>query len=120
MIFPATMNRRAFLTHCGAAIVAAPLILPSRARAASQSTPRNTPAVDRTFISRLQPAVVGGGFELPDYWVWCGSPIRGEDGRYHLFASRVPKEVVFHPHWLFRSQIVRAESDTPVGPYRFA
>ena len=32
----------------------------------------------------------------------------------------MPKEVVFHPHWLFRSEIVRAESATPVGPYRFA
>jgi hypothetical protein len=114
------MNRRAFLTQFGAATVAAPLILPSRAWAASQTTPRDTPTAARTFLSRLQPAVAGGGFELPDYWVWCGAPIRGEDGRYHLFASRVPKEVVFHPHWLFRSEIVRAESETPVGPYRFA
>jgi hypothetical protein len=63
-----------------------------------------------TFLSRLQPAVVGGGFELPDYWVWCGAPIRGEDGKYHLFASRVPKTVIFHPHWLFMSEIVRADS----------
>ncbi len=114
------MNRRAFLTQFSTATVAAPLVLQSRARAASQTTPRDTPATARTFISRLQPAVAGGGFELPDHWVWCGAPIRGEAGRYHLFASRVPKEVVFHPHWLFRSEIVRAESDTPVGPYRFA
>ena len=70
----ATMNRRDFLTQFGAATVATPLILQSRVRAASQSTPRSTPAVDRTFISRLQPAVAGGGFELPDYWVWCGAP----------------------------------------------
>ena len=77
-------------------------------------------AVTPPFSSRLEPAVVGGGFELPDDWVWCGAPIRGEDGRYHLFASRVPGELVFHPGWLFCSEIVRAEADTPAGPYRFA
>jgi len=114
------MNRRAFLTQFSAATVAAPLILQSRVQAANTAAPRDTPAAPRTFISRLQPAVVSGGFELPDYWVWCGAPIRGEDRRYHLFASRVPKSVIFHPHWLFMSEIVRAESDTPVGPYRFA
>lgn len=114
------MNRRTFLTRLGTVAVAAPLITPMRARAAKQPAPGVTTATARTFISRLQPAVASGGFELPDHWVWCGAPIRGEDGRYHLFASRVPKEVVFHPHWLFRSEIVRAESDTPVGPYRLA
>jgi hypothetical protein len=120
MTFTDTMNRRAFLTHCSAATVAAPLIFQSGAWAASSGVPRDTPAAPRTFISRLEPAVVGGGFELPDYWVWCGAPIRGEDGKYHLFASRVPKSVPFHPHWLFMSEIVRAESATPAGPYRFA
>ena len=77
-------------------------------------------AAPSSFLSRLQPAVVGGGFELPNYWVWCGAPIRGEDGRYHLFASRVPKDLTFQPHWLFCSEIVRAEAARPEGPYRFA
>jgi hypothetical protein len=40
----AILNRRAFLTQCGAATVTAPLILPSRARAASPSASRGTPA----------------------------------------------------------------------------
>jgi len=114
------MNRRSFLTHFGLAAIASPLIPQIRARAASPPAPGAPAATPRPFISRLQPAVAGGGFELPDYWVWCGAPIRGEDGRYHLFASRVTKEVVFHPHWLFCSEIVRAESATPVGPYRLA
>jgi hypothetical protein len=109
------MNRRTFLNHlahCGAGVAVSPLA----ARAADAG---RSPAA-RAFLSRLQPAVVGGGFELPDHWVWCGAPIRGEDGHYHLFASRIPKTVPFHPHWLFCSEIVRAESDTPVGPYRLA
>src|SRR5512138_3182650 len=114
------MNRRVFLQRCAATALAAPISRPFHARAASQSTPGENPEATRTFISRLQPAVAGGGFELPDFWIWCGAPIRGEDGRYHLFASRVPKSLVFHPHWLFCSEIVRGESETPVGPYRFA
>ena len=76
------MNRRTFLTQLGAVGALAPLSL----RAAEA---KKTPA-GGTFFSRLQPAVVGGGFELPDHWVWCGAPIRGEDGKYHLFASRIP------------------------------
>eukprot|EP01031_Cornospumella_fuschlensis_P050935 gene50935-62295_t len=108
------MNRRTFLTHLGAAAASVPLL--ASARAAEKSPAPTAPK----FISRLQPAVVGGGFELPDHWVWCGAPIRGEDGNYHLFASRIPKTVLFHPHWLFMSEIVRAEPPTPVGPYKFA
>jgi hypothetical protein len=79
---------------------------------------------NRPFIDRLLPAPVGGGFEMPGYWVWCGSPIKaqnpGEDGRYHLFASRWPKALSMSPHWLFNSEVVRAVSDTPEGPYEFA
>lgn len=61
-----------------------------------------------------------GGFRLSDYWVWCGSPIRDDDGTYHLFASRWPKAVSFNPHWLTHSEIVRATSKTPEGPYQLA
>jgi hypothetical protein len=61
-----------------------------------------------------------GGFALDGYWVWGGSAVRGEDGRYHLFASRWPRELAFHPHWLTHSEIVRAVADSPLGPYRFA
>ena len=109
------MKRRLFLKHLGAASLVTPVFTAMPLRAAISDV-TSTP----TFLSRLQPAVARGGFELPDFWVWCGAPIRGEDGRYHLFASRVPKEVPFHPHWLFRSEIVRAEAEKPVGPYRFA
>ena len=72
------------------------------------------------FISKLKPAPIGGGFAMDDYWVWCGSVIKGEDGRYHMFASRWSKEVSFWPYWVTNSEIVRAVSDTPEGPYAFA
>ena len=57
-------------------------------------------------------------FRMPGYWVWCGSPIQGDDGRYHLFASRWTKDVTFL-HWAVNSEIVRASADRPEGPYRF-
>ena len=32
---------------------------------------------------------------MDDYFVWCGSVIRAEDGRYPMFASRWPKATKF-------------------------
>jgi len=66
----------------------------------------------------LHPAPVGGGFAMDDYWVWCGSVIRGDDGRYHMFASRWSKDVGM-VNWATNSRIVRAVSDVPEGPYTF-
>ena len=71
------------------------------------------------FIDRLLPAPVDGGFRMADYWVWCGSVIRGDDGRYHMFAARWPKELPFFDGYKVYSEIVRAASDDPAGPYVF-
>jgi hypothetical protein len=60
-----------------------------------------------------------GGFRMDGYWVWCGSVIKGDDGRYHMFASRVPKDITFHPGWMTNSEIVHAVADKPEGPYAF-
>ena len=73
----------------------------------------------RGFYERLKPAPVGGGFALEDYWVWCGSVLRGEDGRYHMFAARWPKTLSFWPHYFMLSEVVHATADTPEGPYEF-
>jgi hypothetical protein len=70
------------------------------------------------FIDRLLPAPVGGGFSMEDYWVWGSSVIKGEDGRYHMFASRWLKTLGFDK-WVSNSEVVRAVSDTPEGPYSF-
>ncbi|MCF7803531.1 MAG: alpha-L-fucosidase [Candidatus Marinimicrobia bacterium] len=71
------------------------------------------------FRDRLEPAPVDGGFRMEDYWIWGASVIKGDDGRYHMFASRWPRALPFTPHWLTNSEIVRAVSDTPEGPYEF-
>jgi hypothetical protein len=69
------------------------------------------------FHRRLQPAPVGKGFRQDDYWVWCGSVVQGDDGRYHCFASRWSKRYPFFHGYLASSEVVRASSDTPEGPY---
>jgi hypothetical protein len=71
------------------------------------------------FIDRLQPAPVEGGFRMDGYWVWGGSVIKGDDGLYHMFASRWPQNVPFSPNWVTNSEIVHAVAETPVGPYEF-
>jgi hypothetical protein len=68
----------------------------------------------------MLPAPRNGGFQDPDYWIWCGSAIRGEDSRYHLLASRWPRKYPFYWGYCFYSEIVRAVSDRPEGPFEFA
>ena len=67
----------------------------------------------------IQEAPVGGGFQMEGYWVWCGSVIRGDDGQFHMFASRWPKKLPFHPGWMVASEVVHAVAATPEGPYQF-
>lgn len=59
------------------------------------------------------------GFAMDGYWVWDPSVIRGEDGRYHMFASRWPNWLPMHPGWLLGSEVVRAVADSPAGPFEF-
>lgn len=73
---------------------------------------------EEAFIDKLLPAPIGGGFEMKDYWVWGSSVVKGEDGKYHMFASRWSKEVGFG-NWVTNSEVVHAVSNTPAGPYTF-
>jgi alpha-L-fucosidase len=79
--------------------------------------PRRRPV---SFQDRLRPAPVDGGLRQPGYWVWCGTVVKGGDGRYHHYASRWPRGLPFSPHWLTNSEVVHSVSTTPEGPYQFA
>ena len=106
------MKRRTFieLSGKGAALSAMPGIL----SACTSGRDMEEPA----FIDRLLPAPFNGGFRDDNYWIWGSSVIRGEDGRYHMFASRWSKDVGFG-NWVSNSEVVRAVSGTPAGPYTF-
>ncbi len=72
-----------------------------------------------SFIETLLPAPVDGGFRRDDFWIWCGSVIKSDDGQFHMFASAWEKTVAFNPNWLTSSRVVRAVSSTPEGPYTY-
>jgi len=92
----------------------------------------DTPAHEIPLIDRLQPVPKEAGFRMPGYFVWGGSLIYA-DGQYHLFASRWPHEdqripsgdgsvedrVASLSGYRQASEIVRAISADPLGPYRF-
>jgi len=48
---------------------------------------------------------------------WCGSVIQGEDGRYHMFSSRMAHNCGLDV-WSVNSECVRAVSDSPLGPFK--
>jgi hypothetical protein len=70
-------------------------------------------------------------FSSPEYYTWCSSVIKGEDGKYHMFYSRWPHgkratdddsmNYIFDGFrgWLKYSEIAYAVSDSLTGPYKF-
>ncbi len=73
-----------------------------------------------SFFERIQPVPRHGGFRMENYWVWCGSVIADQSGKYHMFASRWPKALPMFAGYIVTSEIVRAVADTPEGPYQYA
>ncbi len=73
-----------------------------------------TPPVASEFSTRLKP--IGRILELPDYHVWCCSPIYAPDGKVHVFYSRWKNEAG-HSGWITCCEIAHAVADRPEGPY---
>jgi hypothetical protein len=73
---------------------------------------------DKSLWFTPQPTPMDAGFRMKEYHVWCGSPTK-VDGTYHLFASRWPIETGFPQGYMAYSEVVRASSESPIGPYRF-
>lgn len=59
-------------------------------------------------------------FQSEGYWVWGSSVVKSPDGKYHMYVSRFPKSLPFHPGWMVASEIVHAVSDKIQGPYTFS
>ncbi|MCK5281471.1 MAG: hypothetical protein KAK04_23120, partial [Cyclobacteriaceae bacterium] len=73
---------------------------------------------DIPIRNRIQPAPKESGFRMDGYWVWGGSMIEA-NGKYHLFASRWIKNEKFPENYRNNSEIVRAISKNPLGPFNF-
>jgi len=72
----------------------------------------------RSLMDRLQPIPHESGFRMDGYWVWGGSVIK-VGSTYHMFASRWPQKNKFPDDYFVESEIVRATSESPLGPYTF-
>lgn len=73
---------------------------------------------DLDLGARVRPLPAGNRFAEPGYFVWCGAPVKGPDGRYHLFYSRWATRYGFAPGWALHSEIAYAVADQPAGPYK--
>jgi hypothetical protein len=74
-------------------------------------------ALDYDFQAMMQPIPATAKFSDPDYYVWCGTMVRGDDGKCHLFYSRWPLQNGFNA-WVTHSEIAHAVGDTPLGPFK--
>ena len=72
----------------------------------------------QTIVFDYEKLPLNSGFKMNGYWIWCGSMIK-VDSTYHLFASRWPKVGPFPEGYRKESEIVRATSKSPLGPFVF-
>lgn len=74
-------------------------------------------------VMNLPTGLVGSSvFQVPGYFVWGGSVVKGDDGKYHmlfsLWESDVP-EGSFVKNWVLESKIGYAVSDFPDRDFKF-
>jgi hypothetical protein len=86
---------------------------------------------DLDLNAQIGEADADGLFSAPDYYTWCSSVVKGEDGKYHMFYSRWPHgkrradddsmNYIFNGFrgWLKYSEIAYAVSDKLNGPYHY-
>ena len=78
--------------------------------------PASAPAADYDLGAMIQPAPATAKFTDPDHYIWCGTMVRGDDGKCHLFYSRWPLKNGFNA-WVTHSEVAHAVGDTPLGPF---
>jgi len=75
-------------------------------------------ADDLDFQKLLRPIPLTAKFELPDYYVWCGTLTKGDDKKYYLLFSRWPR-ALGHNAWVTHSEVAVAVGNRPFGPFTF-
>jgi hypothetical protein len=66
----------------------------------------------------MQPIPASAAYHDPGYFVWCGTMIQGDDGRYNLYYSRWKISDGFES-WVTRSEVAHAIGYSPTGPFVF-
>jgi hypothetical protein len=81
------------------------LSMPSSAKpTAGVSSPTKA---DYDFNAMLKPVPATAKFSDPDFTIWCGSAVKGDDGKHHLFYSRWPRKLGNHA-WVTHSEVAHA------------
>lgn len=88
------------------------------ATALAMVAPTLASTAEYDFTRMIQPVPVSAIFEDPGYIVWCGTVVRDDHGKHHLFYSRWPKELG-HYAWVTHSEVAHAVADHALGPYKF-
>jgi hypothetical protein len=84
----------------------------------SDNTILNNSSEELNFKDLMKPIPPTAVLSDSAYFTWGGSMVEGEDGRFHLFYSRWPRELGFNA-WVTHSEIAHAISEHPEGPYKF-
>ena len=99
------------LRRFGISVAACLLLLASLATGCA-----STNVVEYDFNAMLQPVPLSAKWADTNYNIWCGSAVKGDDGKYHLFYSRWPRKLG-HLAWVTHSEVAHAVSASPFGPW---
>jgi predicted GH43/DUF377 family glycosyl hydrolase len=69
------------------------------------------------MFSMVQPIPASNIFSDSVYNIWCGSVVKGKNGKFYMFYSRWPR-AAGHEAWITHSEIALAVSDRAGGPYK--
>lgn len=73
---------------------------------------------DLNLSLKIKPADKSKFVRDNNYFNWCNSVIKDDEGNYHLFYARWPKNLSFYA-WLTHSEIAHATSKNMTGPYTY-
>ncbi|MCU0396035.1 MAG: glycoside hydrolase family protein [Chitinophagaceae bacterium] len=71
---------------------------------------------DVDISAMIQPIPAGNVFSDSTYNIWCGSVIKGRNGKFYMLYSRWPRKWG-HEAWITHSEIALARADSLQGPY---
>lgn len=74
--------------------------------------------LDLNLGAMVQPVPLDAKLIDEDYYIWCGSMVKGGDNKFHLVYSRWPRRLG-HYAWITDSEVAHAVADNPTGPYKF-
>jgi hypothetical protein len=67
---------------------------------------------------RMQSIPASAAFRDPGYFVWCGTMVESDDGKYHLYYSRWKISLGMEA-WVTSSEVAHAIGDSPTGTFKF-